>query len=598
MLLCFYPCLFGFVSQHRGNGMSIHLKIFSYIFSMILVLFIAISIAVYLLLFRSFFENEVRNIINNQDNVTENVRFILEQIEGAATMIAANPNIAVEVDAAASDFQIFGNDDEVHHIATLENTSNILEVINGIHIVTSKGEFFTSNAAIDASQTSRLRDLYSAQMLNPGETYTGLQALTLATGYTFSAISYVRPMYNYNNEYSLAVLVIDIDYVLLREVLTAAAIKNHEWVLLVDRSGNTIFTYPYNTILDPILVENPDLLKNNQTLLEEKVFGRDMIVSSSDIATPSWRMVRLIPLTDIRQQINSIEMNLSLIIMLYILIALLSSYYISKIFIRPIKEMYEKFQAVERGDLSVRIINQRKDEFGHLGHSFNAMVAQIDLLLKQQLHEQQQKSDLEFEILQAQINPHFLYNTLDSIKWLAAIQNANNIGELTTALINLLKYNISVKKAVVLLEDEIKSLNNYFVVQKYRYGDTFDARFELDPETLQCEVLHFMLQPIVENAIIHGFEDISHTGLVTIQSSKEGQDLVIAVKDNGIGIKADRIIDLENNPADRFNGIGMSNIHNRIQLHYGKTYGLSIASQVGRGTTVTIRLPFQPKQEI
>jgi len=165
----------------------------------------------------------------------ENVRFILEQIEGAATMIAANPNIAVEVDAAASDFQIFGNDDEVHHIATLENTSNILEVINGIHIVTSKGEFFTSNAAIDASQTSRLRDLYSAQMLNPGETYTGLQALTLATGYTFSAISYVRPMYNYNNEYSLAVLVIDIDYVLLREVLTAAAIKNHEWVLLVDR---------------------------------------------------------------------------------------------------------------------------------------------------------------------------------------------------------------------------------------------------------------------------------------------------------------------------------------------------------------------------
>jgi len=94
------------------------------------------------------------------------------------------------------------------------------------------------------------------------------------------------------------------------------------------------------------------------------------------------------------------------------------------------------------------VINQRKDEFGHLGHSFNAMVAQIDLLLKQQLHEQQQKSDLEFEILQAQINPHFLYNTLDSIKWLAAIQNANNIGELTTALINLLKYNISVKKAV------------------------------------------------------------------------------------------------------------------------------------------------------
>jgi len=308
-------------------------------------------------------------------------------------------------------------------------------------------------------------------------------------------------------------------------------------------------------------------------------------------------MVRLIPLIDIRQQINSIEMSLALIILLYILIALLSSYYISKIFTQPIKVMYEKFQAVERGDLTVRINTRRKDEFGHLGHSFNAMVAQIDLLLKQQLQEQQQKSDLEFEILQAQINPHFLYNTLDSIKWLAAIQNANNIGELTTALINLLKYNISVKKTVVLLEDEIKSLNHYIVVQKYRYGDTFETRFELDPDTLHCKVLHFMLQPIVENAIIHGFEDIAHTGLITIRSIRDRQDLVISVRDNGIGIEADRMVDLENNPSDKFNGIGMSNIHNRIQLHYGKSYGLSIDSQVGQGTTVTIRLPYQPKQE-
>ncbi len=286
--------------------MTIHQKIFSYIFSMILVLFIAISLAVYLLFYRTFFENEVRNIINNQDNVTENVRFILEQIEGAATMIAANPNIATEVDDAASDYQAIDNSDQVHHITTLENTANILEVINGIHIITSKGEFFSSNVAIDASQTSRLRDLYSAQVLNPGETYTGLQALTLSTGYTFSAISYIRPIYNYHDEYNFAVLVIDIDYVMLREVLTAAAIKNHEWVLLVDRSGNTIFTYPYNTILDPILVENPDLLTSSQTLIEKKVFGRDMIVSSSDISTPSWSMVRLIPLIDIRQQINSI----------------------------------------------------------------------------------------------------------------------------------------------------------------------------------------------------------------------------------------------------------------------------------------------------
>jgi len=162
---------------------------------------------------------------------------------------------------------------------------------------------------------------------------------------------------------------------------------------------------------------------------------------------------------------------------------------------------------------------------------------------------------------------------------------------LTTALINLLKYNISVKSAIVSLEDEIRSLSNYVVVQKFRFGDTFQTRFDLDPETLDCEVIHFMLQPIVENAIIHGFESIDHTGVITITAKINDDDLTISISDNGIGIDDAKIEAFKNNPADTFNGIGMMNIHNRIQIHYGKNYGLTISSVEKEGTTVTIRLP-------
>lgn len=571
--------------------MTIRLKIFAYIFSMILVLFLVISIAVYLIFYRSFYENEVRNIVNNQDTVTENVRFILEQVEGAATLIAANPSIANDLKAESADYVSYDSSNRIFQISTLENTANILEIIGGIHVITSSGEIFTSSPSLDPAQVKMLRSLYSEQFQNPDEKYTGLQSLTLSTGFTLSSISYLRPVYNYRNEYSFALIVIDIDYAILREVLTSAAINNNEWVLLVDNNGETIFTYPYNTILDSVLKENPSLMLNNQSILEKKVFGRSMIVSSSDISTPSWSMVRLIPLNDIRDQINAIEFNVIILVLFYIGIALLSSFFFAKSFTKPIRHLYYKFQAVEKGDLSTRIKITRKDEFGKLGVSFNTMVEQINLLIKAQLEEQQKKNDLEFEVLQAQINPHFLYNTLDSIKWLAAMQNAKNIGELTTALINLLKYNISVKSATVSLEDEIRSLGNYILVQKYRYGDTFQTRFDLDPETLDCEVIHFMLQPIVENAIIHGFQSIDHTGVINITAKTSDDELNISIADNGVGIEAEKLEEFRNNPSDKFNGIGMMNIQNRIQLRYGKSYGMSISSVENEGTTVNIRLP-------
>jgi two-component system sensor histidine kinase YesM len=562
-----------------------------YIFSMILILFLVVSSAVYLFFYQTFYHNEVRNIVNTQNNVTENVRFILEQVEGAATMIAANPTIGKELPYAAPEYLSFNSAQSTYHIPTLETTDNILGIISGIHIITSKEEIFTSSTALDSSQVDRLKKLYDEQVLNPGERYTGLQSLTLSTGFAFSAISYQRPIYNYMNKYSFSLIVIDIDYVMLREVLTAAAISNHEWVLLVDHDGHTIFNYPYNTVLDPILKDYPTLTKSNQTILHTKVFGRDMILSSNGIATPSWNIIRIIPLDEIRNQLNKLEFSMGLIVIFFILIALYVSFFLAKVFTQPITDLYHKFQDVEKGDLSARIVTRRTDGFGRLGRSFNAMVAQIDQLLRNQLEEQQKKSDLEFEILQAQINPHFLYNTLDSIKWLAALQNANNISDLTTALINLLKYNISVKSALVSLEDEIRSLHNYIVVQKFRYGDTFEVRFNLDPETVDCEVLHFMMQPIVENAIIHGFEDIEHTGLIKITSKIVNDDLIILIADNGIGIEPSKIEEFQNSPADKFNGIGMMNIHSRIQLHYGKAYGLSISSEQGEGTTVEIRLP-------
>ena len=224
--------------------------------------------------------------------------------------------------------------------------------------------------------------------------------------------------------------------------------------------------------------------------------------------------------------------------------------------------------------------------------------------MNQRIEDEKQKKDYEYRMLQSQINPHFMHNTLNSIKWMATIQNAPGIAEMTTALSRLLK-NISNGTATLIpISQELNLIQDYFTIQKYRYGGTITMSVQVDNDALlSCLILKFTMQPLIENAIFHGIEPKGTSGSIHIHIFEDTENHIhIDVHDDGIGIEpqvAATLLeqDTPNTGSSFFKEIGIGNVHKRLQYEFGTQYGLSITSSTGQGTTVTILLPSKRKEE-
>jgi two-component system, sensor histidine kinase YesM len=573
--------------------LTIRSKIFIYISSLIILSLIVISLAVYFLFYQTLINNETKYAVQASDKTKQNIEFVLNLINNTGSSLGSNSDLLKELDSKT-------NMSKNNYLITqnkmntmLQNIISLQQYIKGIYILSPKGDYFTSNLAVKESE---LKETYKAYLNNGGvvkEHFTGIHQVTYHPFLNTSVISYIRPIFNVSTGEILAFVIIDIDYDLLKEMFTISSIQYDEKVLVVAPNGENIFNYPYNVILDDIIQKNPSLMEEKKLQLNAQVFGNNSIIVSNTIDFTDWKIIRVISSQKIHEDIGYIENGAIFIFIIFICISVLASFVISSALTKPIKELNSKFKAMEKGDLSVSINIRSRDEIGELGNSFNTMVRKLKSLINSIIEEQKRKSDMEFQILQAQINPHFLYNTLDSIKWLAAIQNVNNIAEMSTALINLLKYNISNDSAIVSLSQEIESINNYIVIQKYRYGDIFDVVFDIDPQTNDCQVLRFIIQPIVENSIIHGFENTESKGIIQITSKIVEDNLVIQVIDNGTGISSENLNKLpqSENYKKKFSGIGIHNVQERIKVYFGDKYGMTFESQLSHGTKVSVVLP-------
>ncbi|MFA9464572.1 MAG: sensor histidine kinase [Velocimicrobium sp.] len=280
------------------------------------------------------------------------------------------------------------------------------------------------------------------------------------------------------------------------------------------------------------------------------------------------------------------------------IIGLLLSLFLSKTVNVPVQKLQKRMKRIESGDFERDPSTEWEHELGEIGKNINDLSENVQTLMNQRIEDERQKKDYEYKILQSQINPHFLYNTLNSIKWMATIQNAPGIAEMTTALSRLLKDIAKGTTNLVTIAHEISLLNDYFTIQQYRYGGTITLSYHIDDESLtSCKILNFTLQPIVENAIFHGIEPKGSAGLIEIHIYQdENTDIIIDVTDNGVGMTPEftkHLFDRET-PTDSsfFKGIGISNVHKRLQYKFGETYGLCATSTLGMCTTISIRLPY------
>lgn len=308
-------------------------------------------------------------------------------------------------------------------------------------------------------------------------------------------------------------------------------------------------------------------------------------------------VTQLIPAAHFRQQSQQYFLLIALIFLAIMLVGNILIFVLTSIFTKPVEKLRNRLSLIAGGDFTQDEGILWDNELGDMGHDINQLSRDIDELINRRLEYENQKRDYEYQLLQSQINPHFLYNTLNSIKWMATIQNAPGIAEMTLALSRLLK-NISKGTTMqVTIRQEFDLLNDYFTIQKYRYGGTITMDYVITDQTLLDNVIpRFSLQPIVENAIFHGIEPKGQAGNIVIRLfAPDAQTVQIDVRDNGVGIAPEKLQELlTDNTPDRgsfFRNVGVSNVHKRLQYTYGEAFGLRITSETGAFTTVSTLLP-------
>jgi two-component system, sensor histidine kinase YesM len=543
----------------------------------------------------TYIPSEKNHAVNSANKAKQSIEFILNITNNTASLLASNSRL---LDAL---MQVNSTDTAEYDTwkaeidLMLKNMITIHEFIDNIYVLGTDGEFFSSywdanQREIETRFADPINNLKSRQ-----EYLEGIPIVSYIPFFDLNVISYTRPIFQYPDGLSPGMLVFDLNYTYLREVFTFSSLQqDDEKLLIIDKSGQTIFTFPFNTRFDFILEEFP-VLREENTEVEGKIFGRDSFIISSSVAYSDWTVIRIISKDSINQTVDSMTRVGKGILIIFIILAFIISFMLSVSITRPVIRLNNTITKVDKGNMGIRADGEGPDEIGQLATSFNHMIERISDLMEKTLDEQKKKSDLEFQILQSQINPHFLYNTLDSIKWLAVFQNVENISDMVSSLINLLKYNISRKSKLVPLSDEIGCIKDYIEIQKFRFGDAFDIVYDLGEGTAEKYILKFILQPLVENAIFHGFDSIDYTGVVTIRSRLDGDQLHIDVIDNGRGfdegLGGQKMAAFSYDKKKMHSSIGVANVHDRIKLYFGEGAELSITNGAEQGVVVHIVLP-------
>ncbi len=285
------------------------------------------------------------------------------------------------------------------------------------------------------------------------------------------------------------------------------------------------------------------------------------------------------------------------LITIVIILALISGvmgYILSKRVVKPIVALSDTMKTIRSGDVTLDLPTKREDEIDEIRYQFMNMMQRIQGYHLQDLEKQDLLRRTEIKSLQSQINPHFLYNTLDSIKWMAKLEKVDAIPEIVTELGELLQRGMNVEETIVSVSEEVSIIKSYIFIQKIRYQDRFDYILDIEPNILDYQMPKFILQPLVENAIVHGIESSSAKGTIEIRGWSDEEKLYFTVRDTGKGFDFDVHQYIEQNKLE---SIGLSNVNRRLELHYGDNFGLMFESARIQGALIFIWIPKTLKKE-
>lgn len=455
------------------------------------------------------------------------------------------------------------------------------ESINEIHHSTFGKENPTDyNWPYEIYHMNRIRDKDWYKSFPPEKYSVTMKWSQIERDAENSRISLLRRLVDTNNPLKLqevGFLRINVAISELFDSINYSKIGNDSVIYLVDEQGRSIYQ-------SGKLPANEADTQSNYLTIQETV-GKQ-----------SWKLVAHVPLSIIQEDSMKVRLFVIFICLICFIVLSFAGVFISRYFSIRITKFVSVLNAFREGDLHKRISYRGKDEFSQIATALNNMGENVEALIKEVYLTQLQKKEAELEMLQSQINPHFLYNTLSSINRLAKFGENEKLQQMVLGLAKFYRLALNNGKLMIPVHNELEQAQAYVDIQKIKYGDRISIMFDIDPSVWPYSTVKLIIQPFIENVLEHAW--CGDRIFIRIVAKKDGDDLLFRIIDDGVGMTAQRIHDIFDGRDHVNTGYGIRNVDQRIKLHYGAEYGVTIVSGLGIGTSVSIRIPAEASEQI
>jgi two-component system sensor histidine kinase YesM len=403
----------------------------------------------------------------------------------------------------------------------------------------------------------------------------------------------------------LGVVLLEENIKALEKIIGSIELGNESMVFITDEKGNLQFSNNKamaNEYYSEIVKGGElDKFVSSQTSSNQRIMIKDkpFLMVSSTSTYSNWKTVTLIPINEFIKDSNALRKISYFICILSLAICSVLSVFFSYVIFKPIVSLRKAMKKVEEGDLTVEVNVNSNDEIGQLRRGFNRMIEKINSLIQREYNSQILMKQAQLDALQSQINPHFLYNVLDSIRAEALIKDAEEVADMIKILGDMFQYSTNKGGNTVSISEEVRNIENYITLQKFRFNEKIEVKFDIPEEILVYRTLRLILQPIVENAIIHGLEPKIGAGTITVSAQLCEGDILFRISDDGLGMKSNDLIHTNRELQKDRSGenaiigqkMGIYNVNARLRNYYGAKYGLKYESIEGQGTTVLMKIP-------
>lgn len=559
----------------------------------------------FILILRYYFEKNALEIVSNAyvqkfDMVSDNCADILLGAERITKVLSTDE----DVESWFLDLEEPGSAERLRQKMNVENRLDYLEALYSENQFSSISIYTTDGEMVNTNEIRKEADIYQKlfdkiKKISAKPQWIDLYGQERHEGYE-EGIAYVRPYREYSSGEIAGYILVKFDSDLLSKTFLPLKYEKEGQYIISDSEGNikiiSVDDKDKTNIVDQDFFSW--IKEENQEGKTFQIDGEKYLITSAKIDTLGWFMIGVTPVNILTEEGEFMTLILYVVGFFAIVVAAMLSYFAAHTVTKPVSELADTMKQFGKGELNVSVAVRSSDEIGVLSATFNNMTKQIRDLVNKVYQVENDKRKYEFAVLQAQINPHFLYNTLSSVSALIKVQRSEDAFKMIHSIGQFYRTSLSSGRNLIPIRTEVENIKNYIEIQKMRYGDKIRYDISFDEDIMDIPIVKLTLQPIVENAIYHGVKNVSYQGEITIRGSREKEDVLIRVKDNGVGMDETTASQLLNAHMNQDKtSFGLYNVNQRLELYFMKPYGISVFTKPGEGTEIFVRIPGVTKEE-